>query len=111
MFLLLAVLLLLLLPTPWNAVAALAALAVGGIEVLYFYRRMRGEKVVTGVENLIGAAGKVTEPLTPIGQIRVQGELWEARSSVDTQIGLPVRVLAVDGLTLHVEPDSPAEDA
>ena len=43
MFLLLAVLLLLLLPEPWNVVGALAALAIGGAEVLYFYRRMRGD--------------------------------------------------------------------
>jgi membrane-bound serine protease (ClpP class) len=104
MFLLLAVLLLLLLPDPWNVVGALAALAVGGGEVLYFYRRMRGEKVVTGVENLVGSTGRVTTALAPSGQIRVLGEIWEARAASAVPVGETVRVVAVDGLKLDVEP-------
>ena len=103
MFLLLAVLLLLLLPDPWNVVAALAALVVGGLEVLYFYRRMRGEKVVTGVENLVGATGQVTTALAPSGQIRVLGETWEARAAAAVPAGETVRVVAVNGLKLEVE--------
>jgi membrane-bound serine protease (ClpP class) len=109
MFLLLAVLLLLLLPDPWNVVAALAALVVGGLEVLYFYRRMRGEKVVTGVENLVGATGQVTTPLAPSGQIRLLGETWEARATSAVPVGETVRVVAVNGLKLDVEriPEAP----
>jgi membrane-bound serine protease (ClpP class) len=103
-FLLLALLLLLLLPDPWNLVAALAALVIGGFEVLYFYRRMRGEKVVTGVENLVGATGQVTTALAPSGQIRVLGETWEARATSAVPVGETVRVLAVNGLKLDVEP-------
>lgn len=103
-FLLLALLLLLLLPGPWNVVAALAALAIGGAEVLYFYRRMRGEKVVTGVENLVGATGQVTTALAPSGQIRVLGETWEARAASAVPVGDTVRVVAVHGLKLDVEP-------
>lgn len=103
MFVLLAVLLLLLLPDPWNVVGALAALAVGGAEVLYFYRRMRGEKVVTGVENLVGSTGKVTTPLAPSGQIRVLGEIWEAQAATAVPVGETVRVVAVHGLKLDVE--------
>lgn len=104
MFLLLALLLFLLLPDPWNAVAALAALAAGGLEVLYFYRRMRGVKVVTGVENLIGAVGKAVEPLEPEGHVRVHGELWEARSPTPIDRGARVQVVAVEDLTLEVRP-------
>jgi membrane protein implicated in regulation of membrane protease activity len=104
MFLLLALLLLLLLPDPWNVVAALAALAAGGLEVLYFYRRMRGEKVVTGVENLVGAVGKAVEPLEPEGHVRVHGELWEARAQTPIDRGARVQVVAVEDLTLEVRP-------
>lgn len=104
MFLLLALLLLLVLPDPWNVVAALAALALGGLEVLYFYRRMRHEKVVTGVENLVGAVGKAVEPLEPEGHVRVHGELWEARSSTPIDRGARVEVVAVENLTLEVRP-------
>jgi membrane-bound serine protease (ClpP class) len=102
-FLLLALLLLLLLPEPWGAVAGLAALALFGLEVFYFYRRMRGVKVVTGVENLVGAVGKAVEPLEPEGHVRIHGELWEARAPEDVRAGAQVRVVALDGLTLEVE--------
>ena len=104
MFLLLALLLLLVLPSPWNVIGAIASVAVGIFEVTYFYRRMRRTKVQTGVENLVGATGEVTEPLTPSGQVRVLGELWEARAAADLPRGTRVRVVAVHGLTLEVEP-------
>lgn len=104
MFFLLALLLLLLLPDPWNVVAALATLALFGLEVLYFYRRMRGVKVVTGVENLVGAVGKTVETLDPDGHVRVHGELWQAHSTSPAAAGVRVRVVAVDGLELEVEP-------
>ena len=103
MFLLLALLLLLLLPEPWSVVATLVALGLFGLEVLYFYRRMRGVKVATGVENLVGAVGTTVEPLDPEGHIRVQGELWQARASEEVPAGTKVRVVAVDELTLEVE--------
>ena len=103
MFLLLALLLLLLLPEPWGAVTGLVALALFGLEVFYFYRRMRGVKVVTGVEGLVGAVGETVELLEPEGQVRVQGELWEARAHQAIPAGTRVRVVALDGLTLEVE--------
>jgi membrane-bound serine protease (ClpP class) len=103
MFLLLALLLLVFLPTPWNVVAAVASLAAGGAELLYFYRRMRGVKVVTGVENLVGAVGKAVERLEPEGHVRVHGELWEARARQVVPPGARVRVVGLDGLTLEVE--------
>jgi membrane protein implicated in regulation of membrane protease activity len=111
MFLLLALVLLLALPDPWNAVAALAALAAWGLEVFYFYRRMRREKVVTGVENLVGAVGKAVEPLQPEGHVRVHGELWEARSPTPIESGARVEVVAVEDLTLEVRPAESAAGA
>lgn len=106
MFLLLAPLLLIFLPWPWNLVGGLASGAVGVVEVAYWHRRMRRERVVTGAEDLIGAIGEVTESLAPRGRVRLQGELWEARSHGEVRRGAPVRVVAVDGLVLEVEPMS-----
>jgi membrane protein implicated in regulation of membrane protease activity len=103
MFLLLALLLLLALPSPWNIIGALAVGAFGLVEVGYWQRRMRREKVQTGVENLVGATGKSNERLAPSGQIRVLGELWEAYSKSELPPGSRVRVVAVHGLTLEVE--------
>jgi membrane-bound serine protease (ClpP class) len=108
MFLALALLLFLILPDPWNVVGGLVSLACGVVEITYWQRRMRRVKVATGVDNLIGATGEVATPLAPVGQIRVLGELWEARSSSELPTGTAVRVVAMDGLTLDVEPVEPS---
>jgi membrane-bound serine protease (ClpP class) len=103
MFLLLALLLLIFVPSPWNVIGAVVTGAVGLFEVAYWQRRMRREKVQTGVENLVGATGEAAERLAPSGQVRVLGELWEANSSSELPRGARVRVLAVHGLVLEVE--------
>ena len=43
-------------------------------------------------------------PESPTRHVRILGELWEARSSTELPPGAHVRVVAVDGLTLEVEP-------
>ncbi len=103
MFLSLALILFLVLPSPWNVIGGLVSAAAGVVEVGYWHRRVRRQKVRTGVETLVGATGEVTEPLAPSGQIRVQGETWEARSSSNLANGARVRVVAVHGLVLEVE--------
>jgi membrane-bound serine protease (ClpP class) len=103
MFLLLALLSVILLPSPWGLVAALAVGAVGLFEVVYWHRRVRSRQVQTGAEVLVGATGEVTEALMPLGQIRLLGELWQARSSSELPRGTPVRVVALNGLIVEVE--------
>lgn len=103
MFLLIALVLFLVLPSPWNVVGGLAGIAIGIVEVVYWQRRMRRGKVQTGVEHLVGATGEVTERLAPSGHIHILGELWEARSASELPPGSRVRVVAVDGLMLEVE--------
>lgn len=49
MFLVLALLLLIFLPSPWNLAAALASALLGAVEVLYWERRIRTHRVRTGV--------------------------------------------------------------
>ena len=111
MLLLLALLLLIVLPAPWNVIGGVAIVSLGFFEVAYWQRRVRRKKVQTGLENLVGSTGEVTERLTPSGQIRVLGELWQARSSSELPPGSRVRVVAVHGLTLEVETteDAPAK--
>ena len=105
MFLVLALLLLIFLPNPWNLAAALVSLVLFGVEVLFWNRRVRRIKVRTGVEDLIGATGQVATALAPSGQIKVRGELWEAHSATPLKPGDRVRVLSVDDLRLEVAPD------
>ena len=104
MFLLLALVLFIVLPSPWDVIGGLVSLALGILEVVYWQRRVRRQKVQTGVGTLVGATGEVTAPLAPTGQIRVRGELWEARASSELRRGARVRVVAVHGLALEVEP-------
>jgi len=72
--------------------------------------RARNAPVVTGVERLVGAEGVVIEALEPRGQIRVRAEEWGATLATGgTQVvpvGATVRVLAIRGLTLVVEPNT-----
>jgi membrane-bound serine protease (ClpP class) len=62
--------------------------------------------VAVGRETLIGKTGVVRKPLKPSGIAHLQGEEWSAVSASGAEIaaGTPVRVVAVDGLSLRVEP-------
>jgi len=73
----------------------------------------RAAPVQTGIEELVGSEGRVRVPLTPVGQIFVDGALWRARLAQDAnpddaalvrERGARVRVEAVEGLTLRVRP-------
>jgi membrane protein implicated in regulation of membrane protease activity len=101
--LLVALALVLVLPAPWGLVGAVACGAFALVEVGYWQRRMRGWKVQTGAEKLVGSTGHVTKACEPVGQVRVLGELWQARSSFPLPRGTPIRVVALRGLTVDVE--------
>jgi membrane-bound serine protease (ClpP class) len=90
------------LPSPWGIVAV----ACGGLldlgESLALLRWSRRRRAVTGAEALVGQRAVVSSP----GQVRVAGELWEARSDESLVPGDDVEVTAVDGLTLEVSRSS-----
>ncbi|HEX2342080.1 MAG TPA: nodulation protein NfeD [Vicinamibacterales bacterium] len=66
-------------------------------------------KPVTGAEGLVGTRGSTLTALEPghVGQVRVHGEIWRATSVLPLTEGRGVRVTAVEGLTLIVEPSDP----
>lgn len=66
--------------------------------------RARRSKVVTGVEGMLGETGTVITALAPEGLIFVRGEYWNAASATPVDPGAEVRVTAVHGLKLTVEP-------
>lgn len=66
--------------------------------------KARRNKVVTGVEGMVGQTGIVQTALSPRGKIFVHGELWDAISSSDLPAGESVVVIRVEGLVLSVEP-------
>jgi membrane-bound serine protease (ClpP class) len=79
--------------------------------VVYAAIRSRGMAAPLGTVGSFllppGALGIVRRPLQPVGSIHAAGEEWTARSANDRPIerGTPVKVVAVDGLTVLVEPD------
>ena len=58
-----------------------------------------------GAETLIGASAEVVTECRPLGQVRVQGELWRARCELGASPGETVRIAGRDSLTLLVEPE------
>jgi membrane-bound serine protease (ClpP class) len=65
-------------------------------------------KVHGGSEGMIGERGQVLSPIpggAANGSVMVRGERWSARADRAIGAGERVRVLAVDGLVLHVEGD------
>ncbi len=63
------------------------------------------KRKVTGSEGMIGLEGEVIEPLTPVGVVRVEGELWKAKGVEDDDIaaGEDVEILRLEKLTLEVK--------
>jgi len=61
-----------------------------------------------GRESLIGRMGVAESLVDPEGTVRVDGAPWRARTNRATPIaaGNAVRVVAIDGLLLEVEPES-----
>jgi membrane-bound serine protease (ClpP class) len=66
--------------------------------------KARSNKVITGVSSMLNEIGVARTPLTPEGQILIRGEYWNAISSTPVDPGDHVRVTAINGLTLTVEP-------
>lgn len=62
-----------------------------------------------GADELIGSMAIVQKELTPVGTVRVRGELWRARAEEEATCSSEsaVEVVAVAGMTLVVRPSSP----
>ena len=104
---------LLFLSWPWNVVVVVAAaivdIAETGTFVWWSRRRRRLSPAAVGVQTIVGCKGIALGRLdpgaaAPVGQVRVGGEIWRARSAVPIDPGAAVIVSAVDGLVLDVAP-------
>ncbi len=90
------------------------AIFTGGI-FLFVVTKVAGaqrKKPQTGKEGLIGQTGRVRKTFVPrpdgeltfTGSVLVMGELWRAEADAAIKSGDEVRVAALDGFTLKVEP-------
>lgn len=102
-------------PSPWNIVlvmsAALVDIAETGAFVWWSRRRRRLSSPAVGSDAIVGRRGNALTRLDPtvprpLGQVRVDGEIWSARSTQSIDPGVRIIVTSVDGLLLGVEPDA-----
>ena len=68
--------------------------------------RTRFATPTIGREWMIGELGEVVVAVDPDGVVKVGDGTWRARTNRATPVavGAPVRVVAIDGVTLEVEP-------
>lgn len=89
--------------------AAASALVLAGIGA--FALRARRRPTVSGTEAMAGMSVEALQDFTREGWVLAAGERWQARSSRPLARGERARIVAVDGLTLIVEPGDKGEQS
>ncbi len=95
------------LPAQLVAFAAASGVLLLGLRPVARRHLHQSPAVATGTDALIGMTGVVLEPVNGDGRVRIRGEVWSARATIDGQIlepGTSVRVLRIDGATAVVHP-------
>lgn len=97
-----------------NLVAQIAVFAISSILLIVFTKPMvkkfvEKEKIPTNIDSLIGKKGIVTkriDPVESIGQVKVNGEVWSAKSEDDAEIAkdTEVEIVEIVGVKLVVKP-------
>ena len=88
----------------WTALAVSVPLGIITVFLMTIALRARRNKVVTGIEGLVGEIGTARTALAPSGKVFVHGEIWDATATSEVGVGQSVVVEKVDGLQLQVAP-------
>jgi membrane-bound serine protease (ClpP class) len=91
------------LPVEWAIPVIFLGAVVEVGETLFWLWYSRRRKAQVGAETLIGELAEVVTRCAPLGQVRLQGEIWRARCEEGAERGEHVRVTALEELTLVVE--------
>ena len=67
--------------------------------------KLQARGAVSGEGSIIGGIGTAMEAFSGEGRVWLEGESWAAQSSVPIEKDQEIRVRAIDGLTLLVEPN------
>ena len=103
MLIIVAIALLLVLDSPWNLVGFFVVFGLWLVELGFWNRTVKHRRKAVGAQTLIGKDAVVSTPCRPVGQVQLDGEIWEARCDAGASPGDRVRVVGRDGLTLVVE--------
>ena len=84
---------------------------VAGLLLLWlvtYILKLRQRGAVSGEESILGGTAVAMESFTGTGRVWLEGEAWQAASTVAIEKGQKLRVHAMNGLELIVEPlDAP----
>jgi len=89
-----------------TALSAVLPFAAISLFLVTLAVRARRNKAVMSDGGLLNQLGQARTALAPAGTVFVHGEYWDAVSSSPVESGAEVRVVAIDGLKLRVEPAS-----
>jgi membrane-bound serine protease (ClpP class) len=90
---------------PWDVLVVVGAIVLEVGEIVFWLWYSKRRQVQVGAETLIGRPGVVIKACRPLGQVRVDGEIWAARCVSGADVGTAVRVEGLEGLTLRVLAD------
>ncbi|MEX0729183.1 MAG: nodulation protein NfeD [Aquisalimonadaceae bacterium] len=90
-------------------VSAVSFMVVFGIAAMALKSHRR--QIVSGPEQMLGSTAVAASDFAHgVGKVHLYGELWNARAAVAVSRGQTVRVTALDGLWLSVEPVEDVQD-
>ena len=89
----------------WQCLIALLALALFVVFLRPMILKITNKKGATNTERLIGMEGVVEMAIknSDKGRVKVDGTTWPAVSKTDIAEGKKVRIMGVEGITLHVK--------
>ncbi len=90
-------------PAPWGLVLVVVAGIVEVGETWFWISYSKRRKVRVGAETLIGRRAVTASECRPRGQVRLDGEFWDATCEAGADADVEVRVVGRHGLTLAVE--------
>jgi membrane-bound serine protease (ClpP class) len=95
-------------PAWWLILIVCVVIILFFVAALPAFVRARFSTPTVGREGMVGELGTAEVPIDPDGVVLIRGARWRARTNRATPIayGDSVRVIAVEGLVLEVEPES-----
>ena len=90
-------------PPEWAVPVIVFGAIVEVAETYFWVWYSRRHRARVGAETLVGELAEVVTRCAPLGQARLQGEIWRARCDETAERGEVVRVVALEELTLVVE--------
>lgn len=90
---------------PVTAILVFGLLLLASLTLYPLVRPLLQPGPPIGAQALVGCESDLVRPAMPVGQVRLNGERWRARSKHDAPLaaGTRVRVVGASGLELIVE--------